>query len=850
MKILKFFVFTFLLTILVGLPQVFAQDTSPEYIVRVLYVVPNDREPDPDMDTQLDTLMKEAQQFYAGLMEFHGFSRKTFRLETDATGNVIVHHVNGKHNNAYYQNESEDSEGSMIVWDEIEEHFDLSKNIYVLVLDISDHIVAYGGTPVSGLAGDLNSHYGKVLIPAFNPAVALWHELGHAFGLTHDSRTEAKRWAHPDTQDPMITSFCAAEWLDVSRYFNPIQDIVLARDNAAQVKMLKPTRGAAPYAIRIQFEVTDVDGLHHAQLNASSLYDSGVIGCKKVNGKASTIEFVTTRVIGGISESVQLRLIDRYGNFTNHSFPIDITNLLPDPKVVSIPDPKLALAVRETLELKPNDAITQLVMRRLILFRASDRQITDLTGLEHAHNVRDLFLDNNQIRDLTPLSGLTELTLLELSENPINDIKPLTKLKNLSRLECRNAQIRDITPIARLTSLRKIDLTGNPISDIAPLTGLTNLSELHLGSSQQKISDITPLTGLVNLNALVLISASVTDIRLMTRFTQLTYLNLYDVPVNDISHLIGLTKLKSLSLVSCKISDVRSLSELKNLEVLALSDNQISDVTPLAQLVNLKELRLEGNPIKDTKPLHTLLRKNPGVKIYLKYGSEPLPVVLSSFRDEDVNADGVVNIVDLTLVAANFRATGTNAADVNGDGVVNIVDLTLVAAAFGNTAAAPLALGRDTVGGNSDSRLKMGRDSEIAPTRADVAAWLKQARQLNLTDPAFQRGIRVLEQLLAAMMPNKTALLPNYPNPFNPETWIPYQLATPANVNISIYTANGQLVRRLELGHQPIGIYESRRRAAYWDGKNNLGEPVASGLYFYTLTAGEFTATRKMLIRK
>ena len=617
-------------------PNISAQDASPEYTVRVIYVVPNDRKPDPNMDMKLDVLMKETQQFYADLMVYHGFDRKTFRLETDATGNVIVHHVDGKHNNAYYQNESEDSEGSMIVWDEIEEHFDLSKNIYVLVLDISDHIVAYGGIPVSGLAGDLNSHYGKVLIPAFNPAIALWHELGHAFGLTHDSRSdaEAKRWVHPDTQDPMITSFCAAEWLDVSRYFNPIQDIVLARDNAAQVKMLKPTRGAAPYAIRIQFEVTDVDGLHHAQLNASSLYDSGVIGCKKVNGKASTIEFVTTRVIGGISESVQLRLIDRYGNFTNHSFPIDITNLLPDPKVVSIPDPKLALAVRETLDLAPDDTITQIVMRRLINFSATGRQITDLTGLESAHNIRDLWLDNNQIRDLTPLSGLTELSRLELSENPLRDITPLAKLKNLSRFECRNAQIRDIAPIAKVTSLRKIDLMGNPIGDITSLTGLTNLFEVHLGSDQQPLSDITPLSGLVNLKALTLLSASIPDIHLIAKLTQLTYLNLYDVPVNDITSLIGLAKLKSLSLTSCNIDNIRSLDRLKHLETLVLTDNQISDVTPLTQLVNLRELRLEDNPIKDTAPLHELLRKNPDVKIYLKHGSDPLPVALSSFRAE------------------------------------------------------------------------------------------------------------------------------------------------------------------------------------------------------------------------
>ena len=203
---------------------------------------------------------------------------------------------------------------------------------------------------------------------------------------------------------------------------------------------------------------------------------------------------------------------------------------------------------------------------------------------------------------------------------------------------------------------------------------------------------------------------------------------------------------------------------------------------------------------------------------------------------EDVNGDGVVNIIDLTLVASNFGKQGQNDADVNGDGVVNIIDLTLVAGAFGNTAfAAPEV---------------WGRPLESTLTRAAVETWLQEARQMNLADPAFQRGLLILEQLLATLTPKETVLLPNYPNPFNPETWIPYELATPADVSIFIYTAGGQLVRKLDLGHQPVGIYESRSRAAYWDGKNNLGEPVASGVYFYTLTEGDFTATRKMLIKK
>ena len=120
-----------------------------------------------------------------------------------------------------------------------------------------------------------------------------------------------------------------------------------------------------------------------------------------------------------------------------------------------------------------------------------------------------------------------------------------------------------------------------------------------------------------------------------------------------------------------------------------------------------------------------------------------------------------------------------------------------------------------------------------------------------------QRGDRVdlyrdgfAAPTLSEAAPKETALLSNYPNPFNPETWIPYQLAEPAEVTVTIYAADGKLVRTLALGHQAAGVYQSKNRAAYWDGKNELGEPVASGVYFYTLKAGDFTATRKMLIRK
>ncbi|MDE0400073.1 MAG: leucine-rich repeat domain-containing protein, partial [Candidatus Poribacteria bacterium] len=114
----------------------------------------------------------------------------------------------------------------------------------------------------------------------------------------------------------------------------------------------------------------------------------------------------------------------------------------------------------------------------------------------------------------------------------------------------------------------------------------------------------------------------------------------------------------------------------------------------------------------------------------------------------------------------------------------------------------------------------------------------------------YDPSVRAAPSVVFPPLSKETVLLPNYPNPFNPETWIPYHLAEPADVTLTIYSVDGKVVRRLDLGHQDTGYYQSKARAAYWDGRNSVGERVASGLYFYTLTAGDFAATRKMLIMK
>ena len=209
----------------------------------------------------------------------------------------------------------------------------------------------------------------------------------------------------------------------------------------------------------------------------------------------------------------------------------------------------------------------------------------------------------------------------------------------------------------------------------------------------------------------------------------------------------------------------------------------------------------------------------------------------------DVTGNGKVNVNDLVEVAKNYGKTvgaGANRkADVNNDGKVDVDDILAVIEAVDAAAGAP-AIARGDI--------ETGRSLLQA---ADVRQWIRDAKTANV-EPA---GIAALERLLAALTrveapPEKTVLLANYPNPFNPETWIPYQLSAAAEVTVTIHASDGKLIRTLDLGQVPAGTYQNRSRAAYWDGRNAAGEPVASGVYFYTLSAGDFSATRKMVIRK
>ena len=215
---------------------------------------------------------------------------------------------------------------------------------------------------------------------------------------------------------------------------------------------------------------------------------------------------------------------------------------------------------------------------------------------------------------------------------------------------------------------------------------------------------------------------------------------------------------------------------------------------------------------------------------------------VESQSSDDVNRDGMVNILDLVLVAQEFGGKPPNnaRADVNNDGQVNVLDLVLVARALGEDAAAPAAF--DTF------------ESQVATPQEMIA--LSQALDalegMSEKPPEVEITIRLLRLWLTNLTQTvtETKLLPNFPNPFNPETWIPYQLAEEAEVTVFIHDTGGRLVRTIPLGFKAAGFYLTRSQAVHWNGQNENGEQVSSGVYFVRFVAGGFSASRRVVVVK
>ena len=289
------------------------------------------------------------------------------------------------------------------------------------------------------------------------------------------------------------------------------------------------------------------------------------------DGTVATVTFEVVEAKASTISLMDVVLADAENNWLDFVI-ADTTTVTAN---VEFRDVNLAKKVREALNLPAGAAIPKAQLATLTFLDASAPQdtvaqekISDLTGLEHATQLMELYLWRNQIRNITPLAGLTQLVELNLDGNQINDIRPLAELTQLKALYLGGNRISDIRPLVGLTQLTVLSLIRNRISDLSPLVGLTQLTRLYLGTNL--ISDITPLAGL----------------------TQLTRLYLGANLISDITPLAGLTQLTRLDLWYNLISNITPLTGLTQLTRLYLSDNRISDITPLVGLTQLTYLYL------------------------------------------------------------------------------------------------------------------------------------------------------------------------------------------------------------------------------------------------------------------
>ena len=522
-------------------------------------------------------------------------------------------------------------------------------------------------------------------------------------------------------------------------------------------------------------------------------------------------------------------------------------------------------------------------------FSSSGTPILDLTPLTSIPKLRRIDIRDGEISDLSPLEGVTGLRELYLVDNDIVDIKPLATLTGLTHLSLRQNEITDVTALAALPSLVLLDLQDNEILDFTPLNELerrgvsiqrnnnpgfttdppkivgpwlwvivptdgksgkeaaeSGIDFLDQASSGAVTEQTVATQGAVQGDA---IGKKVWKIGFLSRrggnnINELV--NEIGLGIDDINHHVAYG---SIVLDSLQAQQSR----------LHVGSGDAVKVWLNGALIHENAIDRDAEDYQDV-PIPISLKKGENILLVAVYegkgwwsgffGLDPATEYearIPNYRAPvihraDVNGDGRVSILDMLEVSRFFGLNKPNGspADVNDDSVIDIKDLIFVAQHLGNLT----------------NVVESAPTENLAP--AMVEKWIALAWDEYDGSIEFQEGITYLENLLVHLTSEKTvertikktALFANYPNPFNPETWIPYQLAITSDVYITIHSTTGQAVRTLTLGNQPTGVYKTRNRAAYWNGKNEHGETVAGGIYFYTLSAGKFTATRKMLILK
>ncbi len=297
--------------------------------VRMIYFLPNDRPFRQEVVNSMKGAIRQIQTFYAEQMQAHGYGSKTFRFETDVRGEPLVHRLDGQHPDSYYLDNT-----FLTMFDEVEQVFDLRKNVYFIVIDNSIDAIGTGGGQRAGGVGGGGRNQGSALVPGGFSFHTAAHELGHAFGLSHDFRDGNYIMSYgPRVED--LLSACNAEFLAVHPYFNSnIPDEATPGPTIELISTSVYTAGSK--SVSIQLKVSDSDGLHQALLFVKTREPHSAAGGSEVklcrglmDAKDAVVEFdydgvIPSAVFSSLSEPpvhpIFVEAVDSYGNVSQAFF--------------------------------------------------------------------------------------------------------------------------------------------------------------------------------------------------------------------------------------------------------------------------------------------------------------------------------------------------------------------------------------------------------------------------------------------------------------------------------------------------------------------------------------------------
>ena len=627
--------------------------------------------------------------------------------------------------------------------------------------------------------------------------------------------------------------------------------------------------------------ITDLTGLEHANNMTSLSLDSNAISdISPVSGLTNlTYLNLGSNAISDISPLTELTNLTRLELYSN-----TISNI----------SPLAGLTNLTTLMLQHNAILN----------------ISPLAGLT---NLTSLRIWNNTISDISALAGLINLTRLNLDSNAISDIPSVAELTNLTNVTLYNNLISDISPLIANTGLGEgdtVDVGANPLnfasinthipalqsrgvevfsSNLKPTTSEYILSipagislihvPLRVTAVDGEAKTIESISVLYDVLHDALDGAGTVNF-LITYDSQAREWRSYFVPSDkgspadsrlgdDTGIIVGLSTYVSVHLrgdaLGTNGNSAINLGQGLNVVGLPLNDSRITRVSdlftldeiggnvPVIILTDGGEFKLVGRAGDPGDIAIT------GGQAFIMTASRAATVTISGDAWANDSGTAAAPPVALKSIEAGYTTPvlGLRGAVVDEEGGLNKPGFRVTVKNLSNGTTVTGSTRDEGIGGyqltvvdiEAGHAATIGDTLEISAQSPNPFIGVEPLRY-TVTAEDVKQSLIQLPNLVAYEIPAETELLINYPNPFNPETWIPYRLAEEAFVILTIYDAAGQVVRTLEVGYRIAAVYEDRSKAIYWDGKNELGESVASGVYFYRLSAGDYSATRRMVILK